>query len=76
MSPTSRPLLLALAALAICGAEGFKFQRRADWSDANGDQGPQNILITIADQTLFYTPMQFGSGGRVVSTYGVVSTTR
>ena len=76
MSPSSRPLLLALATLAIYGVEGFKFQRRADSIDANSTQGLQNILITTAEQTLFYTPMQFGSGGRVASTYGVVSTIR
>ena len=76
MHPSIRTLVLTLATLAIDGAQGLKFHRRADAVDISNAQGTQNILITNAEQTLFYTPMQFGSGNGTVNIYGLVSTTR
>lgn len=76
MRPSVQTLVLTLTILAIGGAEGLKFQRRADAVDTSNAQGVQNLLVTNADQTLFYTPMQFGSGSGVVNIYGLVSTTR
>jgi hypothetical protein len=76
MSPPLQTLVLSLAALAIGRAEGLKFQKRADAIDTSNVQGARNVLITNADQNLFYAPMQFGSGNGVVDTYGLISTTR
>jgi len=76
MYPSVRTLVLTLATLAIGGAQGLKLQRRDDPVDDSDSQGPQNILLTNAEQTLFYTPMGFGSGNGVLSTFAVVSTTR
>lgn len=76
MHPSTQTLALALATLAIGGVQGLKFHRRADPVDTSSTQGAQNLLITNAEQTLFYTPMQFGSGDRSVNIYGLVSTTR
>lgn len=76
MLPSIRKFGLTLAALAIGGAEGLKFQKRADAVDTSNIQGARNILITNAQQTLFYTPMQFGSGSSLVDIFGLVSTTR
>ena len=76
MHPSAQTLVLALTTLAVGGVEGLKFQRRADPIDTSNAQGAQNLLITNADQTLFYTPMQFGSGSEVLNIYGLVSTTR
>lgn len=73
MPPSLQKLALTLAALAIGTTEGLRFQKRADTSNA---EGPQNVLITDAEQSLFYTPMQFGSGSGLVSLFGLVSTTR
>ena len=69
-------LALTLATLAIGGAQGLKLKKRADPVDTTSIQGAQNILITNAEQTLFYTPMQFGSGSNLVDVFGLVSTTR
>jgi hypothetical protein len=72
MHPSPRMLVLTLATLAVGGVQGLKFPRR----DASNAQGSQNVLITNPEQTLFYTPMQFGSGNGAVNIYGLVSTTR
>jgi len=76
MYPLAQTLVLTLTTLAIGGAEGRKFQKRADVVDTSDAQDAHNILITNDKQTLFYTPMQFGSGDAVVDIYGLVSTTR
>jgi len=76
MHPSTQMLALALTTLAIGGVQGLKFHRRADPVDTSNTQGAQNLLITNAEQTLFYTPMEFGSGNGSVHIYGLVSTTR
>lgn len=76
MHSSPQTLALALATLAIGGAQGFKFHGRADAVDTDSSQGAHNLLIANADQTQFYTQMQFGSGNGAVNIYGVVSTTR
>lgn len=76
MHPSVQTLVLTLSTLAIGGAEGLKFQKRADVADISDTQGAQNLLITNDQQTLFYTPMQFGTGNGAVNLYGLVSTTR
>jgi hypothetical protein len=76
MLPSPQAFVLTLAALAIGGTQGLKLKKRADPVDTSNIQGAQNILITNAEQTLFYTPMQLGSGSSLVNIFGLVSTTR
>lgn len=76
MLPSPQSLLLTLAAVAVVGVESLKLQKRADPVDTSNLQGGQNILITNAEQTLFYIPMQFGSGSGLVDIFGLISTTR
>jgi hypothetical protein len=75
MHPSVQTLVLGLTTLAVGAVEGLKFNKRADGGNTTDIQAAQNVLITNADQTLFYTPMQFGSGDGVVNIYGLVSTT-
>lgn len=76
MRPSVRTLVLTLATLTIGGTEGLKLHRRADVVDISDAQNAQNIIITNAEQTLFYILMQFGAGDESVDVYGVISTTR
>ena len=76
MHPSVPTFVLALAALAIGGAEGFKFRKRADPVGTSNAQGAQNVLITNAEQNLFYIAMHFGSQDEVGYAYSLVSTTR
>lgn len=76
MSHPLQTFVLALAVLATSRAEALKFHKRGDPVDTSNTQNARNILITNADQNLFYIPMQFGSGNGIVDTYGLVSTTR
>lgn len=76
MHPSAQTLVLTLAALAASGAQGFRFHRRADPVDNSNSQGLQNILVTNAQQTSFYIPMQFGSGSGAANLLGLISTVR
>lgn len=76
MSSSLQTLVLALATLAVGGVEGFKYQKRANPLDTSNIQGGQNVLIANAQQTQFYTQMQFGSGHIALAIYGLLSTTR
>lgn len=76
MHPSAQTLVLTLAALAVSGAQGFSFHRRADPVDNSNAQGLQNILVTDAQQISFYIPMQFGSGNGAANILGLISTVR
>ena len=76
MIPSLPALVLTLAALAVGATEGLRFQKRADAIDTSNAQSVRNFLITDAEQTLFYVPIQFGSGSGLVDIFGLVSTTR